>query len=61
MIQDDAQGRRAPGPVPRPLHEIAVAVGGLVNPTELARIVVERSIALLGADAAGVYLWEPGD
>jgi diguanylate cyclase (GGDEF)-like protein/PAS domain S-box-containing protein len=43
----------------RALHEIAVAVGGLLDPLELARIVVERAVALLGADAASVYVWEP--
>lgn len=43
----------------RALHEIAVAVGGVLDPMDLARIVVDRTAALLGADAAGVYLWDP--
>jgi hypothetical protein len=43
----------------RALHEIAVAVGGVLDPVELACIVVERAYALLDADAAGVYVWDP--
>jgi diguanylate cyclase (GGDEF)-like protein/PAS domain S-box-containing protein len=43
----------------RALHEIGVAVGGVLDPAELARIVVERAMALLGADAAAVFLCEP--
>src|ERR1700681_3842358 len=42
----------------RALHEIAVAVGGVLDPLDLARIVVEQAAVLLGADAAGVYLWD---
>ncbi len=40
------------------LHEIAVAVGGVLEPAELARLVVERARALVQADAAGVYVLE---
>jgi PAS domain S-box-containing protein len=40
----------------RALHEIAVAVGGVLEPSELARLVAERACELLGADGVGVYL-----
>ena len=43
----------------RALHAIAVAVGGVLDTAELARIVAQGGIALLGADAADVYLWDP--
>jgi diguanylate cyclase (GGDEF)-like protein/PAS domain S-box-containing protein len=43
----------------RALHEIAIAVGGVLDPVELARIVVERAETLLGGDAASVYLCDP--
>src|SRR5450755_1419609 len=43
----------------RALHAIAVAVGGVLDTVELGRIVAEGAIALLGADAADVYLWDP--
>ena len=42
----------------RALHKIAVAVGGVFDTAELARIVATGAIALLGADAADVYLWD---
>jgi hypothetical protein len=34
-------------------------VDGVLDPIALARIVVESAMALLGADAAGVYVCEP--
>ena len=39
----------------RALHDIAVAIGGVLEPVELARLVVDRALELLGADAAGIY------
>src|SRR5262245_11018605 len=45
----------------RALHEIAVAVGGVLEPGELARHVVDNARELLAADAAGLYvLDQPG-
>ena len=37
------------------LHDIAVAIGGVLEPVELARLVVNRARELLGAGAVGVY------
>jgi signal transduction histidine kinase len=42
----------------RALHEIAVAVGGVLEPVELARLVVDRARELLGVDAVGVYVFD---
>ncbi len=39
----------------RALHDIAVAIGGVLEPVELARLVVHRALDLLLADAAGIY------
>ncbi len=59
--------RRARGPGrPRPsqtrvfqaLHEVAVLVSGVRDPTELARLVVERARDLLDADKAVLHLWD---
>lgn len=38
------------------LHEIAVAIGGVLEPVELARLVVDRARELLHAGAVGVYV-----
>src|ERR1700738_408143 len=37
------------------LHDIAVAIGGVLEPVELARLVVNRARELLDAGAVGVY------
>jgi len=37
------------------LHDIAVAIGGVLEPVELARLVVNRARELLEAGAVGVY------
>src|SRR5438067_5637269 len=37
------------------LHEIAVAIGGVLEPVELARLVVNSARDLLEAGAVGVY------
>jgi signal transduction histidine kinase len=42
----------------RALHEIAVAVGGMHEPVELARLVVERARELLEAGAVGLYTFD---
>lgn len=42
----------------RALHEIAVAVGGVLDPGHLARLVGEHSRRLLGADSVAVRLWD---
>jgi signal transduction histidine kinase len=39
----------------RALHDIAVAIGGVLEPVELARLVVDRALDLLDADAVGIY------
>lgn len=39
----------------RALHDIAVAIGGVLEPVELARLVVDHTRELLDAGAAGVY------
>ncbi len=40
------------------LHDIAVAIGGVLEPVELARLVVDRARELLNAGAVGVYVYE---
>jgi diguanylate cyclase (GGDEF)-like protein/PAS domain S-box-containing protein len=57
MTRHDATSR-APGEVFEALHEIAVAVGGVLDPIGLARIVVDRAATLLAADAAALYMWD---
>src|SRR5262245_5499048 len=42
----------------RALHEIAVALGGVLEPMELARMVVERARDLLDAGAVGLYVFD---
>ena len=37
------------------LHDIAVVIGGVLEPVELARLVVNRARELLEAGAVGVY------
>lgn len=46
------------GRIFRALHEIAVAVGGVLEPVELARLVVERTRELLDAGAVGLYTFD---
>ncbi|TMD08610.1 MAG: EAL domain-containing protein [Chloroflexi bacterium] len=41
------------------LHQIAVAAGGLREPSSLAGLVVDRARDLLSADAATLYWWYP--
>src|SRR5436305_10961442 len=43
-------------PVIRTLHDIATAIGGVLEPVELARLVVDRARVLLKAGAVGVYV-----
>ncbi len=43
----------------RALHEVAVAVGGLLDPTALARLVVDRALELLHADGVVFYSHDP--
>jgi PAS domain S-box-containing protein len=40
----------------RALYDIAVAVGGMLEPSELARVVAERACELLGVDGVAVYV-----
>jgi signal transduction histidine kinase len=50
---DPAQARVFPA-----LHEIAVALGGVLEPVELARLVVEHARELLRAGAVGLYIFD---
>src|SRR5215207_6106770 len=45
----------------RALHHIAVAVGGVLDPVALARIVVEHARELLDASAAGLYEFDEAE
>jgi signal transduction histidine kinase len=40
----------------RALHDIAVAIGGILEPVELARLVADRACALFKVAAVGVYV-----
>src|ERR1700737_3095724 len=40
------------------LHEVAVASSGLLDPHELAGLVIERARDLLGADEATLLWWD---
>src|SRR5690242_539965 len=40
------------------LHEIAVALSGVLDPAELARMTAERASKMLAADAVALYLWD---
>jgi signal transduction histidine kinase len=42
------------------LHEIAVAIAGVLQPDELARLVADHARALLKAGGVGLYLYEEG-
>ncbi|MDQ6673524.1 MAG: hypothetical protein M3069_22740 [Chloroflexota bacterium] len=42
----------------RALHDIAVAVGGVLEPVELARLVADRACELLEVGAVGAYILE---
>jgi signal transduction histidine kinase len=50
---DGAQSRVFPA-----LHEIAVALGGVLEPVELARMVVNHARQLLDAGAVGLYVFD---
>lgn len=41
------------------LHELAVATGGVLDPTEIARMAAEGARELLSADSAGLVWWDP--
>ncbi len=47
-----------PPRVLKALHEIAVAVGGVLDPASLAELVSERARELLGADAVALQVWD---
>jgi diguanylate cyclase (GGDEF)-like protein/PAS domain S-box-containing protein len=40
------------------LRELAVAAGGVLEPSELARLAVERAVSLIGFDRAALYWWD---
>src|SRR6478672_3478312 len=40
------------------LHDIAVALGGVLEPEQLARLVVDRARDLLDAGAVGLYVFD---
>jgi transcriptional regulator with GAF, ATPase, and Fis domain len=40
------------------LHEIAVALSGVLDPAALARMIADRASKLLAADAVALYLWD---
>jgi diguanylate cyclase (GGDEF)-like protein/PAS domain S-box-containing protein len=40
------------------LRELAVAAGGVLEPSELARLAVERAVSLIGFDRAAIYWWD---
>ena len=42
----------------RALHDIAVAVGGVLEPVALGRLVVHQARELLDASAVGLYLFD---
>lgn len=42
----------------RALHDIAVAVGGVLEPRDLARLVAKRACELLSSDGVAVYVWD---
>jgi diguanylate cyclase (GGDEF)-like protein/PAS domain S-box-containing protein len=42
----------------RALHEIAVALSGVLDPAALAHMIAERASKLLDADAVALYLWD---
>lgn len=43
----------------RALHDIAVAVGGVLEPVALGKLVVHQARELLDAGAVGLYLFDP--
>src|SRR5207237_1203881 len=47
-----------PARVLQALHEIAVAVGGVLEAEALARLVAKRARDLLGADLASLHYWD---
>ena len=49
---------RLPAGTYQALHNIAVTVGGVLDPAALARIVAEQASALLSADAVVLYVWD---
>ncbi len=51
-------GEAARSRVFRALHEIAVAMGGVLEPLELARLVVAHARDLLDAGAVGLYVFD---
>ncbi|MBI4491290.1 MAG: PAS domain S-box protein [Chloroflexi bacterium] len=57
---DQATGTSVMDSAFRALHEVAVAISGVLDPASLARLVVERAHNLLGVDSASLLLWDPG-
>lgn len=56
-----SEAMQEPGAAPRvlqALHAIAVAAGGVHDPAELARVVGERSLGLIGGDVFALSLWD---
>jgi PAS domain S-box-containing protein len=47
-------------PVFRALHQIAVALTGVLDPHQLARLVAEHAQHLVQADAVGLFVWNEG-
>jgi diguanylate cyclase (GGDEF)-like protein/PAS domain S-box-containing protein len=45
----------------RTLHDLAVAAGGMLDTSRLARLVVQEACNLLGAERAVLRVWEPRD
>jgi len=50
------EGETTRGDVFRALHEIGVAIGGVLDPPELAHLVADRARELLHAGGAGLYV-----
>ncbi|HZR99695.1 MAG TPA: GAF domain-containing protein, partial [Chloroflexota bacterium] len=45
----------------RALHELGLAIAGVLDPAALARLATDRARDLLPIDQAHVYLWDPTD
>src|ERR1700716_3609792 len=53
------RSHRVPPGVFEALHQIGVAIGGVLEPVGLARLVSEHARALLSAYAVGLWLFDP--
>src|SRR5713226_8086010 len=58
ISQRPKRPRRSTTSTFRALHEIAVALSGVLDPAELARMIADRASKLLVADAVALYLWD---